>query len=112
METQKIVIEPLFEKVEEFGKTSLELLKLKSIGKVSDVFSEMLVRFLMIASFIFFLLIFSFGASLYIGKLVGDNSCGFLIVSLFYGFIYLVLLLFRKRIKRQVKQSIISQIHS
>jgi hypothetical protein len=112
METQKIAIEPLFERVEEFGKTSLELLKLKSISKASDVFSEMLVRFLMIASFIFFLLIFSVGVSLFIGNLVGDNSFGFMIISLIYGFIYLVLLLFRKMIKRQVKQSIISQIHS
>ncbi len=39
MEDKLNFIEPLFERVEEYGKTSYELFKLKTIDKTSNILS-------------------------------------------------------------------------
>ena len=111
MESNTKLIEPLIEKIEEFGKTSLELIKLKSLNKASDMISDLTFKFLLIISFFSFFIIFSIAASLYSGKMMGETYCGFFIVSLSFGFIYFIIMLFKKRIKTQVKQAIISQIN-
>ena len=42
MKEKENILEPLWERAEDYGKTSLELLKLKSIDKTSDVVSTIL----------------------------------------------------------------------
>lgn len=89
-------IESLFERTKDYTKTSIELLKLNAIDKTADIAASLTFRLafgLMIAMFSIFL---NIGISLYIGKLMGEYYYGFLIVSGFYMFIGLLLVIFRK----------------
>ena len=56
MENRSIFIEPLLERVEEYGKTSFELYKLKAISQTAKLVSTLVSRgavVLMLSMFIF-----------------------------------------------------------
>ena len=80
-------IEMLFEKVENYTKTSVELIKLSAIEKTSEAVSVLVSHITIIVLVAFFLLFINIGISLWIGKLIGEYYIGFLIVS----FVYLIL---------------------
>ena len=108
MDKPKEIINSVIDKAEQFGKTSLELIKLKTVDKTADIASSTLSWLIII---IFGLLFFSFlniGIALWIGSLLGKNFLGFLIVSGFYGILFLIFLAFRKTLlKKPVNDSIV-----
>lgn len=111
MEEQPGKIELLIEKAEQYGKTTLELLKLKSLDKTADVASN-LVSWLVIAIvavlFFFFL---NIGVAFWLGGLMGNNAYGFLAVAGFYVVLLLFFLVFRKSLlKKPVNNSIVKQV--
>lgn len=112
MEAKTSIIEPLIEKAEQYGKTSFELVKIKSINKTSDVLTNLIFRLLSVAIFSLFLLVSTVALALFLGKLLGENYYGFLVISSFYAFLYFVLFLLKPMIKKQVKQSIVAQIYN
>ena len=61
METKLNLIEPLLERAEVYGKTSFELLKLKSLDKTADLASTLVSRslFTLIVSFFAFTIKYS-----------------------------------------------------
>jgi len=111
MDEQSELIESLIEKGEQYGKTTLELLKLKTLDKSADVASN-LVSWLIVAIFaVLFFLILNVGIALWLGELLGKSYLGFFAVSGFYALLAIVFALFRKRlIKDPVSNSIISQV--
>jgi hypothetical protein len=111
MESNTNFIEPLIQKIEEFGKTSLDLIQLKSLNKSSEIISDLTFKVVLFTSFSSFFVFFCFAVSIYIGKMMGEIYCGFFIVSLFFGLVYFIIMLLKRRIKRKVKQAIISQIN-
>ena len=74
----------LFEKAEQYVRTSVELLKLKAIDKAADTISTIVSRLAMVIFIIFFLFIFSIGIALYLGDLLGKAYFGFFIMAGFY----------------------------
>jgi hypothetical protein len=74
----------LYEKAENYTKTSLELLKLKSVSAAADVLSTLTSRIAVGAVVAFFTLFLNIGISLWLGKLLGEYYYGFFIVALFY----------------------------
>ncbi|MHB1687926.1 MAG: hypothetical protein ACYCVH_11180 [Ignavibacteriaceae bacterium] len=110
MENQANIIEDLFEKAEEYGKTSIDLFKLKAIDKSSDVLSS-LASYLAILFIIFItMLILNIGIALLIGEWLGKSYYGFFILAAFYGILGVVLFLFRNVwIKVPISQLIITQ---
>ncbi len=104
------MIEPLLERAEQYGKTSLELIKLKSLNKTSDIVSTLVYKIIMIVAFSFFLILGSIALAIYLGTILGTNYFGFLVVSGFYALLYFVLYLSKKALKKQVKQSMVKQI--
>lgn len=110
MEANKELIESLFEKVAEYGKTNLELLKLRVLDKISDVVSSMIphsVIFFLIATCLFFV---NLGLALWFGDILGNVYYGFFLVAGFYLFIGLFIRIFLfKRLKRSVSDFIIKQ---
>lgn len=103
MEQKTKPIEALLEKAVEYGKTSLELAKLKALDKTSEVLSSIIphsVIILLIASFFLFL---NLGLAFWIGEFLGKIYFGFFIIAIFYGFVGVFIRLFMfKLLKRKI----------
>jgi len=106
-------MESLFERVEDFGKTSFELYKLKTISKTTEVVSTFVSRGSVVIVLSMFLIFVSIGLALWIGDLFGKPYLGFFCVAVFYivlgGVLYYFL---HQYIKKQVSNSIISEVFS
>ena len=111
MEDNAKLIESLFEKATEYGKTSFELVKLKAVDKASDAVSSFVpyaIAIVFIASFMLFL---NLGLALWLGEILGQMYYGFLLVAAFYGVIGIFIhLAMHKWIKRKVGNRFIEQI--
>lgn len=110
MENTTSPIETLFEKTEQYVRTSAELYKLQVIDKSADVLSTLSSHLAGIAFVALFFLTLNIGTALWIGESLGVTSYGFLIVSAFYALLGIILYLFRNRwIKTPVRNAIITQ---
>jgi phosphoglycerol transferase MdoB-like AlkP superfamily enzyme len=111
MDEQSGLIESLIAKGEQYGKTTLELLKLKTLDKSADVASNLVSWLIVVIFAVLFFLILNIGIALWIGELLGKSYYGFFIVSGFYALLALVFAVFRKQlIKNPVNESIITQV--
>ena len=84
MEDNAKLLESLLERATEYGKTSFELVKLKTLDKTTDVVSSMVphsVVFILFASFMLFL---NLGLALWLGDILGKTFYGFFAVAAFY----------------------------
>ncbi len=84
MEDNTNLLDSLLESAGEYGKTSLELVKLKTIYKTTDVVSTFIphtIVFVLIASFMLFL---NLGLAFWLGEILGKIFYGFFVVSGFY----------------------------
>jgi hypothetical protein len=84
MESETNLIEELIEKTVEYGKSSLELAKLKALDKTSDVVSSFLAHSVVIIILFSFMLFLNLGLALWIGKITGEIYYGFFTVAGFY----------------------------
>jgi hypothetical protein len=104
-------ITALFERAEDYGKTTLKLLQLNAIDKSTDVASSLVSRLVVIMTVVFSVLIISIGAALWLGKLIGEAFYGFYIIGGFYAILAILLQVFRDQwIKYPVSNSIIKQM--
>jgi phosphoglycerol transferase MdoB-like AlkP superfamily enzyme len=111
MEDIKNSLDSLLDSAEEYGKTSIELIKLKALDKTSDVVSSIASRAIAIFILFMFFLIITIGIAIWLGEIIGKYSYGFFIVAAFYGIIGIILFFFlHKRIKILINNSIIKQI--
>lgn len=111
MDEQSGLIETLIEKGEQYGKTTIELLKLKTLDKSADVVSNMVSWMIVLIFAVLFFLILNIGVALWLGELLGKTWYGFFVVSGFYALLAIVFTLFRKQwIKKPLKNSIITQV--
>ncbi|HLN72468.1 MAG: hypothetical protein ACM3O8_10690 [Methylococcaceae bacterium] len=111
MEQQENLFESLIEKGEQYGKTTLELIKLKTLDKSADVTSTLASWIIVIVLIVLFFFILNIGIALWIGELLGKEYLGFFVVAGFYGLLALVFGVFREKlIKKPVNNSIISQV--
>jgi hypothetical protein len=111
MEDSIKLIEALFEKVTDYGKTTLELAKLKTLDKTTDVVSSIIphsVVFILVASFMLF---FNLGIAFWLGEVLGKIFYGFLLVASFYFLLAVVFHFFmHKWIKKKIYNSIIKKV--
>ncbi|NHN26908.1 hypothetical protein FIA58_014580 [Flavobacterium jejuense] len=111
MENVATNIEMLFEKAQDYTKTSIDLLKLNAIDKTADIAASLTFRLALGLIVAMFSLFINIGISLYIGKLIGEYYLGFLIVSGFYLLLGILLILFRDRfIKIPITNLIIKKL--
>ena len=104
-------IEALFERAENYSKTSLELLRLNAIDKSADLASSFTVQFVIIMVVALFTLVINIGVALWLGELLGKPYYGFFAAAIFYALVGILLYLFRKEwIKTPVSNSIIAQL--
>lgn len=76
--------ETLFDKVENYVKSSVDLYKLQLIDKSSDLIASLVAKIaiaLIVSMFLFFI---NIGIAIWIGEILNSLSLGFIIVSGFY----------------------------
>jgi len=104
-------IEELIEKAGEYGKTSIELLKLKAIDKSVSVISSLAVKTVLLIVVAMLILSISIGVALWTGELLGRPYHGFFVMAGFYALATIVLFLFRDQwIRKPVNESMIKKI--
>ncbi len=111
MERNERMFETLLEKAEDFGITSVELVKLKAVDKTAEVVSSLIphsVAFVLGASFMVFL---NLGIAFWLGEILGQFYYGFFLVAAFYVLSGVIFHFFiHKKMKRYICDSIIQQL--
>nr|WP_315214698.1 hypothetical protein [uncultured Flavobacterium sp.] len=97
METKASTIELLFEKAEDYARTTAELTKLTVVDKSADVLSSLLSQMAIGVVVALFSLLINIGISLWLGELLGKTYYGFFIVSSCH-LIFAILLYSYKRV--------------
>lgn len=85
MEDNANLFESLIERTVEYGKTSLELEKLKAVDKTSDIVSTFVPNSIVAVLILSFMLFFTAGLALWIGEILGKIYYGFFVLAAFYG---------------------------
>jgi hypothetical protein len=110
MDEKENILSSLIDSVEEYGKTSFELFKLKRLDKASDIAGTVISRIAAIIAFVTFLLMASFGAAFWLGDVLGRMWYGFFVVAAFYGLLgLLVYFVMHKGLKKILTDMIIHQ---
>lgn len=111
MEDNAKLIESLLERAAEYGKASLEVIRLKALDKTSDAVSSFIphsIVFLIIGVFILFL---NLGLAFWLGKILGEIFLGFFLVAAFYALIGIVIHFFmHKWLKRVICNYIVKNV--
>src|SRR6187431_1017393 len=97
METPSATIDALVQRVEQYGKTSFELYKLKAIDKASDAVSSAAVFSTLLIFILFFMVVVSIGVAILVGDRMGEMYLGFFVVAGFYALTTLILFIFRNK---------------
>lgn len=104
-------IEVLFEKAENYGKTTIELAKLNVIDKSAEVVSSLATQLVLAIMVAMFVLTLNVGIALWLGELLGKSYYGFFVVAGFHSFIAILLYVFRDQwIKEPISDTIISKM--
>jgi hypothetical protein len=110
MDEKENILTSLLDSVEEYGKTSFELFKLKRLDKASEVAGTLVSRVAAIIAYITFILMASIGAAFWLGEVLGRIWYGFFVVAAFYGLLGLIIyFLMHKGLKKIVADMIIHQ---
>jgi len=91
MESNAKLIESLLEKATDYGKTSLELVKLKAVDKTSDAVSSFIPHSAVFILIVVLFLFLNLGLAFWLGDILGKTYFGFFAVAGFYGVIGIVL---------------------
>ncbi len=111
MESNKGEFSGLIEEVREYLETRSRLSKLKAIDKGSQIASELTTIILLGLFFLLFLIFLSIAGALVLSDLLGKPYLGFLIVSVIY-MLLAIILYFNKEnlIKKPIANSLISKL--
>ncbi len=114
METQqpKNALESLFESTSNYVETRVELAKLKTVKKSSDVFSTLASQLILGGVGIIFLILLNIAIGLWLGELLGKTYYAFFLLAFTYFIIGLILYISRdKWIKSPLANSIIKKLN-
>jgi hypothetical protein len=84
MENNEKLIESLLDKAAEYGKTSYELVKLKTVDKISDIVSSVIPHSVVLVLITVFMLFFNLGLAFWLGEILGKTFYGFFVIAAFY----------------------------
>lgn len=111
MEMNNEAVDLLFERSKLFVTGHVELYKLKSVEKVSNLMSSMVYGLVLMIVFSIVFIMANIGLSIYLGTILFNPYLGFFIVAGFYIFLGLVIMIFRNIwIKKPIKNSIINHM--
>jgi hypothetical protein len=111
MEDYVRLFETLLERVADYFKTTVELVKLKAVEKITDLISSLIPHVFIIGILIFAFLFLNVGLALWLGDIFGNLYLGFLAVGAFHGILAIVFrLFFYKGLKRVFGRKLINKL--
>lgn len=111
MPDSAVSIKSLIEKSQDYLETKIEITKLKTVEKSSDLLSSIVVLILLVFQALLCFLFISVALALYLGSLTGSPRTGFFIMGGFYGIVFLIIYLLRDRwIKAPVANLLIKKM--
>ncbi len=111
MDEEKSFTHRLYEKGEQYVKTTIELYKLKGISALAGIFSGIAIGFVIWILFFMFLLFLSFAGAFYFGDLLGKPHYGFLIVTGIYAITLLIIFMIGiKSLKNKINNFIVGKL--
>jgi hypothetical protein len=110
METPANSIESLYERIEAYSRTTVELSKLKLLETTTNLITSLVPRIGVILMISLFVLILNIGIAILLGELLGKSYYGFFIVAGFYLVVAIVFHFFlHKWTKKPISDLIIKQ---
>jgi hypothetical protein len=110
MESPAHSLENLFDRLEVYGKTTIEISKLKVIEASIKVTTKIISKLSVVVIISLSILIFSLALALYLGDLLGKSYYGFLIVAIAYLIGGIILHVFlNKWLRKPIADIIISE---
>jgi hypothetical protein len=104
-------IATLFERAEDYAKTTIKLVKLSAVDKSAEIVSSLFSLLVVSMTVVLSIIIFSIGVALWVGKLLGDVFYGFFVIGAFYMLVAILLRIFREQwLKYPISNSIIKQM--
>lgn len=111
MEENATLFGALLEKIENYSKTSIDLIKLKAIDQLSKVLSNAVFGIIIGLLALIFLLFLNLAVAFWLNELLGKTYTGFFIVAGFYFLLMLLLIIFKEQlVKTPLVSSIISKL--
>ena len=111
MEENANLFETLLEQASEYGKTSIDLAKLKALDKTTEIVSSVIPLSVVILLVVTSLLFLNLGLAFWLGEVLGKTYYGFLIVAVFYVIAGILIHFFlRKWIKRLVGDYLVKRL--
>lgn len=110
MEDKLNSLESLIGQLEEYGTTSVELLKLKAVEKVADTSSVVLSRVIVMPFLVSFLIILNLGLSFWLGEVLGKVYYGFFVVAAIYALLTIVFMCFHNTFRIRLKDYLIAKL--
>jgi len=104
------IMKLLVEKGQDYGKSSLNLIKLKAIDKGAEITSTVITKALLIHVFIVFITLVSVSVALMLGDMLGKVYYGFFIIAAFHFLLWIVLYMFYSTVKSKINNGVISNI--
>jgi len=95
-------IETLLEGAVEYGKTTVELAKLKAVDRISDIAASLLSALFVGAALFFFLFFASLGLAFWLGDILGKIYFGFFAVAAIYALTGILIHLFLSKWIRKI----------
>jgi len=111
MEENANLLETLLERASEYGKTSIELARLKALDKTTEIVSSVIPLSVVILLVVTSLLFLNLGLAFWLGEILGKTYYGFFIVAVFYVLAGILIHFFlHKWIKRLVGDYFIKRV--
>ncbi len=111
METISNNLQNIYNKIENYTNTTIDLVKLHMVDKSADVLSSLVANLIMILVFALFTFFINFGLASYLGSLLNSTYLGFFIVSIFYLLIGIVLYFYKNKfIKAPLSDTIVENL--
>ena len=111
MENKQSIFEELFNKLKEYADIRLNLVKLKSINKVSTFFSTLIVIILLLVLLFLVIVCVTIAIALFLGAWLGHSYYGFFIMGGLYIIIGLILYSLKdKLLKSTISDKLIKEL--
>ncbi len=101
-EEEKSFTKRIYELVEQYAKTSMELYKLKAINMFAEVFAIVSTGIVLWLIFLMLLLFLSIGGAFYFGMLFGGWHYGFFTIAGIYALVGAIVYIYRVKCLREV----------
>jgi membrane-bound ClpP family serine protease len=105
------LLDSIYTNAIDYGRTTIEITKLKAVDKASDVISTNIPRLVLISLTAFALLFLNLGLAFWLSDILGRVYLGFMALGGFYLLLGLLLhLVFRKKIAKVIRDQVIRQL--